>query len=155
MKNRISKQQYYFSIAFTVAKRSTCLRREIGAILVKDDTIIATGFNGAPAGLEHCTETTCVRTEQNIPSGEKHELCRAVHAEQNVICQAAKNGISIKGSTLYSTTAPCVICAKMIVNAGISTVVFSSNYANVDGLKILEEAGISIINIQEDAKEKL
>jgi dCMP deaminase len=105
-----------------VAKRSSCLRRKVGAILVRDKRILATGYNGAPSGLKHCIDTGCLREKMNIPSGERHELCRGLHAEQNAIIQAAYHGVNIKGATLYCTNSPCIICAKMIINSGITTI---------------------------------
>jgi dCMP deaminase len=115
-------------IARVVSKRSTCLRNKVGAVLVRDNRILSTGYNGAPTGMEHCLDIGCIRNERNIPSGERHELCRAVHAEQNAIIQAALHGVSTQGSTLYSTHQPCVLCAKMLINAGVKRVVFGQNY---------------------------
>ena len=117
--SRPSWKEYFMGIASLVAKRSTCRRRRVGAIVVRDKRILATGYNGAPAGLPHCLDTGCLREEMEIPSGERHELCRGLHAEQNVIIQAAYHGVSIKGGTLYCTNLPCSICAKMLINAGV------------------------------------
>ncbi len=100
------------------------MRRNIGAVIVKDKRILATGYNGAPSGVPHCTEVGCLRQELGVPSGERTEICRGLHAEQNAIIQAAKYGISVEGSTIYSTTEPCSLCAKMLINAGITRVVF-------------------------------
>jgi dCMP deaminase len=130
MVKRVSWDRYFMSIAEAVATRSTCLRRQVGAVAVKDKHILATGYNGAPEGIIHCEETSCVRTIMNIPSGDMLDKCMAVHAEQNVICMAAKLGISLKGATLYSTVFPCSICAKMIINAGIKTIVYDNSYAD-------------------------
>ncbi|WP_290902673.1 dCMP deaminase family protein, partial [Ferroglobus sp.] len=116
---RPSLDEYFMEIAKVVAKRSTCLRQNVGAVIVKDKRILSTGYNGAPMGLPHCLDIGCLREELNVPSGERHELCRAVHAEQNAIIQAAVHGVSIKGATLYTTHQPCIMCAKMIINAGI------------------------------------
>ena len=117
---RASWDQYFMEIAEIVKTRSTCLRRQVGAVIVKDNRIITTGYNGAPSGTHHCTDVgTCQRIELNVPSGERHELCRALHAEQNAIIQAANIGVSTEGATLYVTLQPCVICAKMSINAGI------------------------------------
>lgn len=127
-----------------VAKRSTCLRRNVGAILVKDKRILATGYNGAPQGIDHCSVTGCLREKMQVPRGERHELCRGLHAEQNAIIQAAVHGISIKGSTLYSNTYPCVICAKMLINAGIVRIVYKGEYPDELSKAILEEADIKI-----------
>ena len=127
-----------------VAKRSTCLRRHVGAILVKNKRILATGYNGAPAGLKHCDEVGCLRKDTSIPSGERHELCRGLHAEQNAIIQAAYHGIRIVGSTLYCTNKPCVICTKMIINAGIRKIYYEEGYDDQLADQMLREAGIEI-----------
>ena len=131
-------------IAGMVAKRSTCLRRSVGAVLVKDKRILATGYNGAPAGLRHCEETGCLRKDASIPSGERHELCRGLHAEQNAIIQAAYHGITICGSTLYCTNKPCVICSKMLINAGIKEIIFEAGYDDPLADQMLTEAGVKV-----------
>jgi len=131
-------------IATMVAKRSTCLRRHVGAVIVKDKRILATGYNGAPSGLRHCEEVGCIREKEEIPSGQRHELCRGLHAEQNAIIQAAYHGVSIKDSTLYCTNFPCVICAKMIINAGIKEVIYKEGYDDPLAMEILKEAGIRV-----------
>ena len=136
-----------------VAKRSTCLRRQIGAILVKEKHILATGYNGAPKGLAHCVETGCLRQQLGIPSGERHELCRALHAEQNAIIQAANLGVSIQGSTLYSTTAPCSLCAKMLINAGVVRVVFSGEYPDERAMDFFREAGVVVEQLKLENNE--
>ena len=136
---------YFMDIAHFVATRSTCLRRHVGAIVVKDKRILSTGYNGAPSGLTHCLEVGCLREELNVPSGERHELCRALHAEQNSIIQAAVHGVAIKGATLYATNQPCIICSKMIINAGIVRVVYDSGYPDEMSLQILGEAGIELV----------
>jgi dCMP deaminase len=141
---RPSWDQYFMEITRLVAKRSTCLRRHVGALLVKDKRILATGYNGAPMGLRHCAETGCLRALQDIPSGERHELCRGLHAEQNAIIQAAYHGISIKGSTLYCTNQPCIICTKMLINSGIIRILYWDGYADPLALEMLEEAGVAI-----------
>jgi len=128
-----------------VAKRSTCLRRHVGAILVKDKRILATGYNGAPAGLRHCEEVGCLRQNGAVPSGERHELCRGLHAEQNAIIQAAYHGIPIAGSTLYCTNKPCVICSKMVINAGIEKIFYEEGYDDLLADQMLLEAGIEIV----------
>ncbi len=110
--------EYFMSIAELVSKRSTCLRRKVGAVIVKDKRILSTGYNGAPSGIKHCIETGCLRERLNVPSGERHELCRGLHAEQNAIIQAAYHGVEIKDSVIYCTNLPCVICTKMLINAG-------------------------------------
>jgi dCMP deaminase len=127
-----------------VATRSTCLRRSVGAIIVKDKRILATGYNGAPAGLRHCGEVGCIREQNSVPSGERHELCRGLHAEQNVIIQAAYHGVPIVGSTLYCTNRPCTICSKMIINAGIRKVVYEEGYDDPLADQLLREARIEI-----------
>lgn len=132
------------TITKMVAKRSTCLRRHVGAILVKDKRILATGYNGAPAGLKHCDKAGCLREDSSVPSGERHELCRGLHAEQNVIIQAAYHGIPIAGSTIYCTNKPCVICTKMIINAGIRRVFCEKGYDDPLTDQMLAEAGIEI-----------
>lgn len=132
-------------IAQLVAKRSTCLRRQVGAVLVKDKHLLATGYNGAPSGISHCLEIGCLREELRIPSGERHELCRGLHAEQNAIIQAAKHGVNIDGATLYCTTAPCVICAKMLINAGIERIVYRDGYPDDLSLQLLREAGLDFV----------
>ena len=146
--NRPSWNQYFTSITRMVATRSTCLRRHVGAILVKEKRILATGYNGAPAGLKHCIDVGCLREEASIPSGTRHELCRALHAEQNVIVQAAYHGISIAGSTLYCTNKPCVICSKMLINAGIKRIFFDKDYDDDLADALLDEAGIEIVRFE-------
>jgi len=139
---RPSWDEYFMRIAHDVASRSTCLRRKVGAILVKDRRILATGYNGAPKGLPHCVK--CLREELGVPSGQRHELCRGVHAEQNAIIQAAVFGVSTKDATLYTTTFPCIICAKMLINAEIAEIVYDSDYEDPESAKMLREAGIKI-----------
>lgn len=142
---RKSWDEYFMEIAEIVKTRSTCLRRQVGAVIVKDNRIITTGYNGAPSGLRHCTDIGgCERERLHIPSGQRHELCRALHAEQNAIIQAAKLGVNIDGSTLYCTHQPCILCAKMIVNAGIVRVVYHSGYPDDFALDIFEEAGVKV-----------
>ncbi|MBL0700326.1 MAG: cytidine/deoxycytidylate deaminase family protein [Desulfosarcina sp.] len=143
--DRPSWEKYFMDIAFLVAKRSTCLRRSVGAVLVKNKRILATGYNGAPSGIRHCSETGCLRERLNVPSGEKHELCRGIHAEQNSIIQAAFHGVSIKGATLFCTNLPCSICAKMIINAGITRIYFHDGYADAMSEEMLKEAGVEVI----------
>lgn len=137
--------EYFMAITQLVATRSTCLRRQVGAIAVADRRILATGYNGAPSGLRHCLELGCLRQEKNIPSGQRHELCRAIHAEQNVIVQAAYHGISIKGADLYCTDHPCVICAKMLINAGVKRIVYRSGYPDELSREMLDEAGVVLV----------
>ncbi len=142
--NRPDWDTYFMEITAVVAKRSTCMRRQVGAILVKDKHILTTGYNGAPKGLVHCAELGCLRQELGVPSGERHELCRALHAEQNAIIQAANLGIAIEGSTLYCTTAPCSLCAKMLINAGVVRVVFDGNYPDERAMEFFREAGVIV-----------
>jgi len=141
---RPSWDEYFMDIAGLVARRSTCLRRQVGAVLVGDRRVLATGYNGAPKGLRHCLELGCLREQQRIPSGERHELCRGLHAEQNAIIQAALYGVSVKDAVLYCTNHPCVICAKMIINAGISAVIIRDPYRDALAEEILQEAGIGV-----------
>jgi len=122
--DRIGIHEYFMNIAQLVSRRSTCLRRSYGAVIVKDRQILATGYNGAPKGVKHCDETGCIRKEKNVPHGQRYELCRSTHAEQNAIAQAAYSGVSIKNSTLYVTGTPCMMCCKIIINAGITKVVY-------------------------------
>lgn len=144
---RPSWEAYFMEITNLVAQRSTCNRRSVGAVLVKDKRILATGYNGAPSGLPHCLDVGCMREQNNIPSGQRHELCRGLHAEQNVIIQAARHGIPIQGATLYCTTRPCSICAKMIINAGIKAIYYHSGYADELSEDMLKEAEIELIHI--------
>ncbi|OGX16457.1 MAG: cytidine deaminase [Omnitrophica WOR_2 bacterium RBG_13_41_10] len=145
---RPSWDEYFLEVARLVAKRATCLRRRVGAVLVKDKKIVATGYNGAPSGLKHCIDIGCIREKLKIPSGERHELCRGLHAEQNVILQAALYGASTKGSTLYVTNQPCVICAKMLINAGIKEIVISDGYPDKLSKKFLKDAKIKITTLK-------
>jgi dCMP deaminase len=144
---RPSWQNYFMEISKLVAKRSTCRRRAVGAIIVKDKRILSTGYNGAPAGVQHCIDIGCLREELNVASGERHELCRGIHAEQNAIIQAAFHGVCIAGATLYCTNLPCVICAKMIINAGIRTIYYKEGYADAMSQQLLEEAAVEIIKL--------
>ncbi len=143
--SRPSWKEYFMDIALLVARRSTCRRRRVGAITVKNKRILATGYNGAPSGLPHCLDIGCLREEMEIPSGERHELCRGLHAEQNVIIQAAYHGISIKGATLYCTNLPCSICSKMLINAGISDIIYQEGYADSMTEEMLSAAGVKIV----------
>lgn len=142
MSDRPSWDQYFLTIATEVAKRSTCLRRSVGAVLVKDRRILATGYNGTPRGLRHCEEVGCLREQQGIESGQRHEMCRGIHAEQNAIIQAALHGVAVDGAVLYSTHQPCVLCAKMLINAGVTEMVFSDSYPDELAEQMLDEAGV-------------
>jgi dCMP deaminase len=141
---RPSWHEYFMSITELVAQRATCTRRYVGAILVRDKHIIATGYNGAPTGISHCLDVGCLREQQGIPSGERHELCRGLHAEQNAIIQAAKHGTSVVGATLYCTNMPCAICSKMLINARISEVYYREGYADSLSSALMGEAGIPL-----------
>lgn len=143
---RPSWDQYFMDITRLVATRSTCLRRQVGAILVKGKNILATGYNGVPSGISHCDSAGCLREKLNVPSGERHELCRGLHAEQNAIIQAARHGINIDGSKLYCTTMPCIICTKMLINAGITTVIYAEGYADELAREMIAETGIKVIH---------
>ena len=136
--------EYFIKIAELVSERSTCLRRKVGAVLVKNKRILATGYNGAPVGLQHCEDIGCLRKKLKIPSGERHELCRGIHAEQNAVIQAAYHGVSIEGSVLYITNHPCSVCAKMIINAGIKKILISAGYPDKLAGEILKEAEIEV-----------
>ena len=136
--------EYFMKIAELVSTRSTCLRRKVGAVIVKEKRILATGYNGAPTGLKHCDETGCLREKLKVPSGERHELCRGLHAEQNAIIQAAYYGVPIKGSILYVTCHPCSVCAKMIINAGIKEVVIKEGYPDKMAEKFLKESNVKV-----------
>ncbi|MBM7557019.1 dCMP deaminase [Halanaerobacter jeridensis] len=144
---RPSWDKYFMELTHVVAKRSTCLRRKVGAIIVRNKRVLTTGYNGAPSGLPHCSETGCLREQRNVPSGERHELCRGLHAEQNAIIQAAQHGTSIKGATLYCTHQPCILCTKMIINAGIERIVFKGSYPDELAQKMLKEAEIELEQI--------
>lgn len=141
---RPSWPEYFMSIAKLVATRSTCLRRAVGAVLVKDKRIMATGYNGAPTGIRHCAETGCLRESLEVKPGEKHELCRGLHAEQNVIIQAAHYGVMTQGTTLYTTHKPCIICSKMLINAGVKKIVFLDGYPDALADEMLAEANIEL-----------
>ena len=146
-KTRISRpswDEYFLDVAHLVSRRATCLRRSVGAVLVKDKRILATGYNGAPSGITHCEVTGCLREKLGIPSGERHELCRGLHAEQNVLLQAALYGVSTRESSLYITNQPCIICAKMIINAGIKEIVFKGDYPDKMSRDFLREAKIKV-----------
>lgn len=143
--DRPSWDEYFMEVAEVTAKRSTCMRRQVGAVIVKDKHILATGYNGAPTGIKHCEDRGgCLRQKLNIPSGQRHELCMALHAEQNAIIQAATLGQSIQGGTIYVTNQPCVICAKMIINSGIRRIVIRDGYPDELAVEILDEAGLEI-----------
>lgn len=148
MDNRIPWPDYFMNIAYLVAERSTCLRRKVGAVAVKNKRILATGYNGAPAGLTHCLDIGCMREQQGIPSGQRHELCRALHAEQNVIIQAAMHGVCIDGADIFCTTQPCILCAKMLINCRVRTIFFAEGYPDEMSRSMLEEARIPFQHLE-------
>jgi dCMP deaminase len=142
--NRPDIDEYFLKIALVVAERATCLRHHVGAVAVRDKHILSTGYNGAAAGLKDCLELGCLRNELNIPSGTRHEICRAIHAEQNVIIQASLHGVSLEDATIYCTHTPCILCAKMLVNARIKRFVSFGKYSDTDFRDLFAEAGIEI-----------
>ncbi len=143
---------YFMEIAHIISMRSTCLRRNVGAVIVKDKRILATGYNGAPSGLKHCLEVSCLREKLKVAPGERHELCRGLHAEQNAIIQAAYHGVSIDGAHLYCTHLPCSICMKMLINAGIREVYYEDGYPDELSLSLIEESGIALKRISRVAE---
>lgn len=147
MDNRPSWDEYFMNITQQVAERSTCLRRKIGALIVRDRRILATGYNGAPSGIKHCVNVGCLRELRGIASGERHELCRGLHAEQNAIIQAALHGMAIDGSSIYSTHQPCSLCAKMLINAGIKEIFFLKGYPDALSEDLLGEAGVKVVQL--------
>jgi dCMP deaminase len=156
MKKKSSRpdfDEYCLKIASVVAERSTCLRHHMGAVAVRDKHILATGYNGAAAGLKDCLELGCLRDENNIPSGTRHEICRAIHAEQNVIIQAALHGVSLEGSTIYCTHTPCILCAKMLVNARIKRLVTFEKYSDNTFKELFKEAGIKVDKLKKPPAE--
>ena len=151
--NRIALDEYFLKIAAVVAERSTCRRHHVGAVAVKDKRILTTGYNGAPSGAEDCLKLGCLRDEKKIPSGTRHEICRAIHAEQNAIIQGSLHGVSLEGSTVYCTHTPCVLCAKMLVNAKIDRFVSYGNYADDSFITLFEEAGIDFEKTERPSSE--
>ena len=141
---RPNTDEYFLKIASVVAERSTCRRHHVGAVAVRDKHILATGYNGAASGLKDCLELGCLRDELNIPSGTRHEICRGIHAEQNVIIQASLHGVSLEGSTIYCTHTPCILCAKMLVNAKIKRYVSFAEYNDKEFIALFREAGIEV-----------
>jgi dCMP deaminase len=140
---RIAWPDYFMKIAFMVAERSTCIRRQVGAVAVKGRRILATGYNGAPANVSHCDVTGCLREQLKVPPGMRHEICRGLHAEQNVIIQAASYGISLEGAELYCTAQPCGICSKMLINCGITSIYYARAYPDELASAMLDEAGVN------------
>lgn len=139
---RPSWDSYFMQLAHVVAGRSTCLRRQVGSVIVKDKQILCTGYNGSPSGLQHCDEVGCLRQSLGVPSGERHEICRAVHAEQNALVQAAKHGIAIMGADLYVTHQPCALCTKLLINVGVKRVVYVHPYPDQLAVDMAREAGL-------------
>ncbi|MEG0146914.1 MAG: cytidine/deoxycytidylate deaminase family protein [Raoultibacter sp.] len=142
--NRPSWDEYFMMLATEVASRTTCLRRAVGAVIVKDRRILSTGYNGVPTGIRHCAEVGCLRQQLGVPSGQRHEICRGLHAEQNAIIQAARYGTNIEGASIYITTQPCIVCAKMIINAGITEIVYQNPYPDELSQEMLAESGIAL-----------
>ena len=140
---RPSWDEYFATLAKQVSTRTTCMRRAVGAVVVKDNRILATGYNGVPSGMHHCGEVGCLRDKLGVPSGQRQEICRGLHAEQNAIIQAAKYGIDISGAKIYITTQPCITCAKMLINAGITEIIYANPYPDELSLGMLDEAGIA------------
>lgn len=147
---RPSWDEYFMEMTKLTAKRSTCLRRKVGAVLVKDTRVISTGYNGAPSGVTHCEVTGCLRQKLNVPSGERHELCRGLHGEQNAIIQAALHGVSTEGATIYCTTKPCSICTKMIINAKISRIVYEEHYDDALADELLKDTDIRVLQFKKE-----
>ncbi|MFP3983927.1 MAG: deoxycytidylate deaminase [Desulfurivibrionaceae bacterium] len=146
---RPSWLEYFMAITELVAQRSTCTRRRVGAVLVRDKHIISTGYNGAPSGIRHCREVGCLREQHYVPSGERHELCRGLHAEQNSIIQAALHGISVQNATVFCTNMPCSICSKMLINSRIKAIYYKEGYTDPLTSSLLAEADIPLIKTEE------
>jgi len=140
--------EYFLQLAAQAATRSTCLRRHIGAVLVRGHRVLATGYNGAPRGVAHCLDVGCLRDELGVPSGERHELCRAIHAEQNAVIQAAVHGVAVEGATLYCTHQPCIMCAKTLINAGVSEIYYAHGYPDRFAVDMCEEAGVRLVRME-------
>ena len=152
---RPSWETYFMNITNLVAERSTCTRRAVGAVLVKDKRILSTGYNGAPTGLKHCLEVGCLREQMGVESGKMHELCRGIHAEQNAIIQAAYHGVSVNGAAIFCTNQPCSICARMIINAGIQKIYYQSGYSDSLAMELLGEAEIEVKQIDSDNRGEI
>ena len=150
MENKIKRpswNEYFMEIADVVRGRSTCIRRKVGALIVLNKRILATGYNGTVSGLTHCVDVGCLRDKMKIPSGERHELCRGLHAEQNALLFAAKSGEDMRGAVLFCTNQPCVVCAKMIIQSGIKKIIYRGNYPDKLSLDMFKEAGIELIQM--------
>ncbi|OGB88515.1 cytidine deaminase [candidate division WOR-1 bacterium RIFCSPLOWO2_02_FULL_46_20] len=146
--SRPAWDDYFMKITRDVSERATCVKRQVGSIIVKDNRVLASGYNGAPKGFNHCTEATCLRKQRAIPSGERHELCRGLHAEQNAIVQAAWHGVKIEKSTMYCNYQPCVICVKMMINAGIVRLIYAGGYPDELALQMLKESKIKVVKYE-------
>jgi dCMP deaminase len=146
--NRPAWDDYFMKLAADVAERAICVKRRVGALIVKENRILTTGYNGAPKGFAHCTEKSCLRQQMEIPSGQRHELCRGLHAEQNAIIQAAWHGVQITGGTMYCTFQPCAICVKMIINAGIKKLVYAGGYPDELAAEMLKESNLTIVKYE-------
>ncbi len=147
MHTRMSWPDYFMGITYLVAERSTCTRRKVGAVAVRDKRILATGYNGAPSDTPHCLDIGCLREELGVPSGQRHEICRGLHAEQNVIIQAALHGVSIKGADIYCTTQPCLICTKMLINTQVAAVYYAEAYPDPLAERMMAESGVNFARI--------
>ena len=147
---RPSNDEYFMDMARLVSTRSTCVRRRVGAVIVKDKRVLSTGYNGSPKGTRHCEDLGCIREQMGIPSGTRHELCRGVHAEQNAVVQAAYFGVSVKGATIYTTTYPCSMCAKILINAGIDEIVYSEVYVDDLSKDLLAETNVTVREFTND-----
>lgn len=152
LKERPSWDDYFMKLAKLVASRSTCLRHNVGAVLVREKRILATGYNGAPPGMAHCLEIGCIRDKLKIPSGTRAEICRAVHAEQNAIIQCAVYGVSCQESTLYVTHQPCTICTKILIAAGVKRIVYEKPYPDEFAQSLLKEAKVRLEKWQSKRK---
>lgn len=146
--NRPSWDEYFLEMTQLISKRTTCLRRAVGAVAVHDKRIIATGYNGAPSGLAHCFDVGCIRKKLGIPSGQRQELCRGLHAEQNIIIQSVLHKIDLRNSVVYLTNQPCVTCAKMLISVGVKEIVIAGDYPDTLARGMLKEAGIKIRRIK-------
>jgi len=147
---RPGNDEYFMEMAHLISKRSTCVRRKVGAVIVKDKRVLTTGYNGSPKGTKHCEELGCIREQMNIPSGTRHELCRGVHAEQNAVIQAAYFGVSIQNSSIYTTTFPCSMCAKILINAGINEIIYSESYIDDLSKRLFDETNVIIRRYPEE-----
>ena len=154
VENRPDWDHYFMEIAEVVSKRATCLRRGVGAVIVKNKQILATGYNGTPKGMPHCAEVGCLREQLNVPSGKCHELCRGIHAEQNAVVQAAVHGVSVDGATLYCTNQPCVVCSKILINAGIQRIVYRDPYPDKLAEEMLAASGMQVERVDFAEQEK-